>query len=270
MLLLFLSICSLDYGTALWACHGCDCSIMPAITALWAARPANDAELVLWEARAACSPCRTLWEPERGWEEQCRSQQCRDPFVGAAMVPAGFASASQLIPLESPGLSKGVGSCVFMLYLLICAAPAASAEICFLGVLKVGVFMDSLQIKIHLLVQSMLIWAGCCFLVKECTQLVPPICQPKQPSLLLEGRVFAFMWKLRVDPVSTRPILSLLLSIFTCALAYVQTVNLTMLKSQIKTGTFIVADQNYSCKVVEKYFCISGHWNHVAEIPYSK
>lgn len=73
------------------------------------------------------------------------------------MLPGGFAAASQLIPLESPGLSKGASSCVFMLYLLICAAPAASAEICSLGVLKVGVFMDSLQIKNHLLVQSVLV-----------------------------------------------------------------------------------------------------------------
>lgn len=74
------------------------------------------------------------------------------------MLPGGFAAASQqLIPLESPGLSKGAGSCVFMLYLLICAAPAASAEICSRGLLKVGVFMDSLQIKIHLLVQSVLV-----------------------------------------------------------------------------------------------------------------
>lgn len=73
------------------------------------------------------------------------------------MVSGGFAAGSQqLIPLESPGLSKGGDSRVFMLYLLICATPAASAEICSLRVLKVGAFMDSLQIKIHPLVQSML------------------------------------------------------------------------------------------------------------------
>lgn len=73
------------------------------------------------------------------------------------MVPGGFAAGSQqLIPLESPRLSKGADSRVFMLCLLICATPAASAEICSLRVLKVGAFMDSLQIKIHPLVQSML------------------------------------------------------------------------------------------------------------------
>lgn len=74
-----------------------------------------------------------------------------------AMVPGGFAAGSQqLIRLESPGLSKGADSRVFMLCLLICATPAASAEICSLRVLKVGAFVDSLQIKIHPLVQSML------------------------------------------------------------------------------------------------------------------
>lgn len=72
-------------------------------------------------------------------------------------MPGGFESGSQqLIPLESPGLSKGGDSRVFMLYLLSGATPAASAEICSLRVLKVGAFMDSLQIKIHPLVQSML------------------------------------------------------------------------------------------------------------------
>lgn len=77
--------------------------------------------------------------------------------MSGSLCAGGFAPGSQpLIPLESPGLSKGADYAVFMACLLICVIPAASAEICSLGFFRVGAFMDSLQIKINLLVQSTL------------------------------------------------------------------------------------------------------------------
>ena len=48
---------------------------------------------------------------------------------------------------------------------------------------------------------------------------------------------FCVIWKLMVNPVSTKSIFSVLLSVFVCELAYVQIVNLMMLKSQIKIET---------------------------------
>lgn len=48
---------------------------------------------------------------------------------------------------------------------------------------------------------------------------------------------FCIIWKLTVNPVSTKSFFSMLLSVFVHELAYVQIVNLAMLKSQIKTET---------------------------------
>lgn len=93
--------------------------------------------------------------------------------------------------------------------------------------------MNSLLIKIRLLVQSAMLRTGCCSPIKECIQLVPRIYRRKQPS-----PAFCVVWKLMANPVSTKSIFSGLLGVFVHDLANVQTGNLSTLKSQMKIETF--------------------------------
>lgn len=91
--------------------------------------------------------------------------------------------------------------------------------------------MNSVQIKIQLLLQSVMHRTGRCVLVR-----VYPISSSNLPAKAAFP-AFCVTWKLMVNPVSTRSIYSAPLGISVYELTYVQVVNLTMLTSQIKTGT---------------------------------